>query len=92
MSNLDKVAVFLTDNPKLNIIIEAHTSIAGDSVSNLALSQKRADISLDYLASKGISEKRMKAIGYGEQYPIGTDDTELQRSWSKRVVIRIARD
>ena len=92
MSNLDKVAAFLYDNPKLNIIIEAHTSTAGDSVSNQELSQKRADASLDYLATKGISQKRMKAIGYGEQYPIGIDDTELERSWSKRVLIRVARD
>jgi outer membrane protein OmpA-like peptidoglycan-associated protein len=92
MLNLDKVAAFLMDNPKLKIIIEAHTGTSGDSIYNQAASQRRAELSLDYLASKGISKKRMKAVGYGEQYAIGNDDTDITgKSWSKRVFIRIAR-
>lgn len=90
MLNLDKVVAFLNNNPDLNIVIEGYTSTEGESDYNQKLSEKRANASLEYLASKGISRKRMKAIGYGEQFAIGDNDTEEGRTKSRRVVIRVA--
>ncbi len=91
MMNLDKVVTFLNNNPSLNIVIEGYTSTEGESDFNQKLSEKRANASMEYLLSKGISKKRMKAIGYGEQFAIGDNDTEEGKIKSRRVVIRVAK-
>jgi peptidoglycan-associated lipoprotein len=41
----------------------------GDSVSNMKLSQKRAESVVTYLIEKGISKDRLSAKGYGESVP-----------------------
>lgn len=57
MMNLDKVVTFLNNNPSLNIVIEGYTSTEGESDFNQKLSEKRANASMEYLLSKGISKK-----------------------------------
>jgi outer membrane protein OmpA-like peptidoglycan-associated protein len=81
---LDKLVELLNDNPQIRKIqMSSHTdSIASDSY-NLQLSQKRAQSTVNYLLKKGIDEKRLDAVGYGESKPIarntnpdGTDNPE----------------
>jgi outer membrane protein OmpA-like peptidoglycan-associated protein len=62
----------------------------GDSVYNQKLSEKRAQNSVKYLVSKGINPSRLRAAGYGEQFPIGDNSKEEGRAKSRRVVMRIA--
>ncbi len=63
---LDKVIAILNANPKVKLDVSSHTDARGDDASNLALSQKRSNAVIDYLASKGIDKSRLKAIGKGE--------------------------
>ena len=89
-ANLDKVVAFLQKNPDINISIEGHTSTVGESAYNQTLSEKRANASMAYIVSKGISASRMTAAGFGEQYPIGDNSTEAGRAKSRRTEIKIA--
>jgi outer membrane protein OmpA-like peptidoglycan-associated protein len=63
---LNKMALFLTDNPEIKVELGAHTDSMGDAKSNLVLSQKRAESAVDYLVRKGIDPKRITPMGYGE--------------------------
>lgn len=64
---LDKLIVFLKDNPQLIVEVGSHTDARGDAPYNLNLSQQRAQAAVDYIISKGeISPARIIARGYGE--------------------------
>jgi outer membrane protein OmpA-like peptidoglycan-associated protein len=63
---LDKVIMVLGSNPKLMIELSSHTDSKSSDEFNLSLSKKRAQFAVDYITSRGIEKKRLKAIGYGE--------------------------
>jgi pentatricopeptide repeat protein len=68
---LDKTLVqLLFEMPDLVVQIASHTDNLGDDRYNLLLSQRRAEYVVRYLAEKGISKKRLSAVGYGENAPI----------------------
>lgn len=88
-AELDKVVAFLNNNSNVHIILEGHTSTLGETDYNQKLSEKRANNSVEYLVSKGIDAGRLKTVGYGEQFPIGDNNTEEGRSKSRRTVIKV---
>ncbi len=63
---LDKLVTILNDNPKIEIELSSHCDSRGKDKYNMVLSEKRAKSAVQYIVSKGISEKRMNAKGYGE--------------------------
>ena len=63
---LDEVVAFLTENPGLQVELGSHTDARGSDTYNQALSQKRAESSVNYIVSKGIDPKYIAAKGYGE--------------------------
>lgn len=87
--NLDRVIKFLNNNPTLNISIQSHTSTTGKADYNQKLSEKRATATMNYLIYKGINKERLSVIGFGEQFPVGDNETEEGRAQSRRTVIKI---
>ena len=61
----------------------------GSDASNNKLSQDRVNSVKTYLVSKGISESRMQAKGYGKTKPVATNDTEEGRQQNRRVEFSI---
>jgi peptidoglycan-associated lipoprotein len=59
----------MTQNPKFVIQLESHTDFRGKDDYNQKLSQKRAETCVNYLISKGIDPKRLRAAGKGEGAP-----------------------
>jgi outer membrane protein OmpA-like peptidoglycan-associated protein len=70
MEILDKIVDVMKINDNLTIELSAHTDARGNDAYNLKLSQGRAQSCVDYLISKGISQSRIMAKGYGETKPI----------------------
>ncbi len=68
--SLDKLVDLLKLNPEAIIEVSAHTDDRGEAQFNLDLSQKRAASVIQYLTEKGISNKNLKAKGYGESMPL----------------------
>lgn len=86
---LEKVFQLLKDNPTLKISIEGHTDNTGDSKSNLTLSEARANAVVQYLVSKGIDTKRLKATGKGDTTPVVSNNTEEGKSRNRRTELHI---
>lgn len=67
---LDGLIKIMNDNPKMKVELSAHTDSIGSDTYNLKLSQQRAQSCVDYIISKGISDNRIFAKGYGKKHPI----------------------
>ena len=64
---IQKVIAAMEKYPSLKIKVNAHTDSRGNDAYNLWLSQKRAQSTVAYMISKGISADRLKGEGYGEE-------------------------
>lgn len=89
---LDNIAPLLTSKNIKNPhwLVEGHTDNVGSQRYNLPLSEKRANSVKTYLASKGVSDSIMKAVGFGLALPITTNDTAEGRARNRRVELKYA--
>ena len=86
---LKNIAEILKAFPKVSIKLGGYTDNRGPADFNLKLSQDRADNVMAELVKLGIDAGRLKAEGYGEQYPVATNDTEEGRAKNRRIDIRV---
>lgn len=71
--NLDLIAAALLADPSItDVDITGHADRIGAALYNLKLSQQRADAVREYLISKGVEARRLKAYGVGEGQPVVT--------------------
>lgn len=63
---LNKLVEFMKDNPKVKVEVGSHTDCRASNSYNQKLSQNRANSSVDYIVSQGISRDRISGKGYGE--------------------------
>lgn len=63
---VQKVIAAMEKYPSLKIKVNSHTDSRGKDSYNLWLSQKRAESTVKYMISKGISADRLQGEGYGE--------------------------
>jgi outer membrane protein OmpA-like peptidoglycan-associated protein len=86
---LERLYVYLKNNPDINAEIGVHTTILGSPADNLTLSQSRADNVKDYLTKKGISSDRTVAKGYGDTMPLADNSTPLGRKKNNRTELKV---
>ncbi|MDY7117257.1 OmpA family protein [Halomonas sp. SSL-5] len=86
-SELNEVASTLNNNPEVRVTIAGHTDAVGSNEYNLNLSQERADSVASYLMSQGVAGNRMRTVGYGEERPVATNETDAGRAMNRRVEI-----
>ena len=89
VKELDELAAYLAERPKLTIEIYGHTDSIGTSKRNKELSLERAKAVSDYLISKGLNSARIKWFGFGSTQPLVANDTEAQRKKNRRVAFRL---
>ena len=63
---LEKLVELLQANPLLQIEIGDYTDSRGNDADNIRLTQKRAELVMQYLSTRGIKGARLSAKGYGE--------------------------
>ena len=88
-TELDRLSAFLRANPAVKIEIAGHTDDTGDAVTNLVLSQKRAQSVVAYLTQAGITPERIRAVGYGETRPLVPNTTDENRRLNRRIEWRV---
>ena len=59
----------LRDNPNIVIELASHTDSRGTDAVNDTLSQRRAQVVVDFLVAQGIERERLEARGYGKRVP-----------------------
>ena len=74
-------AAWLKKNPKMKIQIEGYCDERGTAEYNLALGERRANMTKKYLLSLGISSDRISTISYGEERPL--DPGHNEEAWGK---------
>ncbi len=74
-------AGLLRSAPAVKILIEGHCDERGSDEYNLALGEKRALATKNYLVSLGVGAERMSVISYGEEMPF--DSAHNKAAWAK---------
>src|SRR6202521_5127362 len=92
MRNVQKLADFFKQYPQRKVMIEGFTDSTGSGSRNKELSEKRADSVRTALLGMGISTDRITSRGYGESYPVASNDTVAGRQLNRRVEIIVSDD
>jgi peptidoglycan-associated lipoprotein len=78
---LKENAILLKKFPQVKIQIEGHCDERGTIEYNLALGERRAISTKNYLISLGISSDRISTISYGKEKPL--DPGHNEEAWAK---------
>jgi len=68
-------------------VVEGHTDIVGSTEYNQKLSDQRALSVLAYLASKGVSKERLKALGKGSTELLMPDKPDAAENRRVRIIL-----
>lgn len=80
--------------PDMVIELSSHTDAQGNDAYNERLSQRRAQSAKNWLVARGISEKRIEAVGYGEKNILndcinGINCTDAEHRVNRRTEFKI---
>ena len=87
---LNAAASYLNKNRAVHIVIEGHSDERGTNEYNLALGEKRAKATKNYLRSLGISSSRVDTVAYGEEKPLCSDSVESCWQRNRRSSIKLS--
>ncbi|MGC6518325.1 MAG: peptidoglycan-associated lipoprotein Pal [Candidatus Puniceispirillaceae bacterium] len=81
MATLDAQAALLNAKPSFRVKIEGHADERGTREYNLALGERRASATRDYLVAKGVDGSRVRIVSYGKERPAVIGSNE--EAWAK---------
>ena len=82
---------YLREHPQAILEINTFTDSSGDEKVNQQPSEQRAAAIADYLRSRGIPKRQIKAQGFGERFPMAPNNTPEGRQKNRRVVFRLVK-
>lgn len=90
-SKIDELIAQLKAEPRGNFVeIEGHTDATGDKLVNQRIGEARAEAVKRYLYEQHqVPLHKMNTISYGEEKPLGPNNTRQGRAQNRRVVIRV---
>ena len=77
--------------PQVALVAEGHCDERGTAEYNLALGDRRARSSVEYLTALGIDPRRFSIVSYGSELPIDPGHNEAAWSMNRRVYLRVSR-
>ncbi len=87
---VDKVRQAISLYPSAGIIIEGHTDSSGGEAANQRLSEERAEAVANRLRnSSAFPTLQIQALGYGEERPVASNETEAGRASNRRIDVII---
>ena len=85
-----KLAIFQA-NPRLQVEIQGHCDERGPDEYNLALGNRRAAATKQWLVQHGVATARLSIISYGEERPVDPRSTEDAWARNRRAEFRVTR-
>jgi OmpA-OmpF porin, OOP family len=86
---LNNIALILKAYPNAHVKIGGYTDNTGDAAANVALSDARAKNVMNAFVAAGIDPSRLESKGYGDQYPVGDNNTEEGRALNRRIALLV---
>ena len=83
---LDKQSRWLAQYPRYTITVEGHADERGTREYNFALGAKRAEVTKNYLAARGIQASRIRVTSYGKERPVAVCNDISCWSQNRRAV------
>ncbi|WP_028321965.1 peptidoglycan-associated lipoprotein Pal [Desulfatiglans anilini] len=88
---LQKKAEWLRSNTEYRLVVEGHCDERGTNEYNLALGDRRANTTKDYLVALGVDDMRISTISYGEEKPLDPGHSEGAWSQNRRAEFRLSK-
>jgi peptidoglycan-associated lipoprotein len=80
-ATLDRQSGWLAKYQQVNVQVAGNCDDRGTEEYNLALGQRRANSSRDYLVARGVAGSRISTISYGKDRPTALGDNE--QAWAQ---------
>jgi outer membrane protein OmpA-like peptidoglycan-associated protein len=84
-ATLDRIAKIAKNCGNVVIEVSGYTDDRGSPEVNKQISERRAARVVSYLVGAGVDAKKLKAVGYGQERPIASNDTNDGRRKNRRV-------
>jgi len=92
MATVRKLADIMTQNPGRTVMVEGFTDSTGGAAHNKDLSERRAASVAQALTSQGVPRERIAMRGYGEAFPVASNDSASNRQLNRRVEIVLSNE
>ena len=88
--SLNEIARVMREHPDATVTVEGYTDNQGSFAYNRMLSDQRAQAVKQALMQSGVDASRIAARGYGQGYPVASNDNPEGRQLNRRVQIVVA--
>ncbi|MDO9216104.1 MAG: OmpA family protein [Lacisediminimonas sp.] len=92
MSTAQKLADVMQQNPRRTVLVEGFTDSTGTAAHNQDLSERRAAAVQSALLDLGVARERVAVRGYGQSYPVASNNSAETRQLNRRVEIILSDD
>lgn len=83
---LQAQAAWLRKYPNVTVTVEGHCDERGTREYNLALGERRANATKEFLMASGVSANRIKTFSYGKERPVALGHNETAWAQNRRAV------
>lgn len=81
VSQLRNNAKWLIENQGVSVMIEGHCDERGTYEYNMALGERRANVTKSFLEKAGVASSRLETVSFGEERPF--DPGHDEAAWAK---------
>jgi outer membrane protein OmpA-like peptidoglycan-associated protein len=92
VATVRKLAEVMAQNPDRSVLVEGFTDSTGSTAHNKDLSERRAASVAQALTGLGVPRERVATRGYGEGYPVASNDSASTRQLNRRVEIVLSNE
>jgi peptidoglycan-associated lipoprotein len=87
-AKLQANAQFMRENTDFKVLVAGHCDERGTREYNMALGERRASATMQYLVSLGVPRARIEIISYGEEQPAAQGSTESAWALNRRATFQ----
>ncbi len=88
---LNQNAEFIKNNPNMHIQVQGHCDERGTNNYNIALGERRAHSTKEYLMRQGVDRSKLHVISYGEEKPFCFESNEACWSQNRRAHFMVSK-